>query len=208
MLEDATDPAACNSPNDGLLACVRRTGSARGDGRMAPTLEETKTRPIRTTSVCQIGVLSEAPLPVPSRHTLWVHMRRNRRYTVSHRRPGPPVLSLIANCNPVTILCNISMSRPTIRIRMLTSMTTAFPGSNSIYSIAMSIGTVFVPSNSERARLRLDSVLISLSITAPHSRRPQDRTSPSASRHTSLPPPGHSLPPDEGGNHMSSEAIR
>lgn len=57
MLEDATDPAACNSPNEGRIACVRRTGSARGDGRMAPTLEETKTRPIRTTSVCQIGVL-------------------------------------------------------------------------------------------------------------------------------------------------------
>lgn len=36
---------------------------------MAPTLEETKTRPIRTTSIRKIGVISEARLPY-SRATL------------------------------------------------------------------------------------------------------------------------------------------
>ena len=36
---------------------------------MAPTLEETKTRPFRTTSIRQIGVISEARLPY-SRATL------------------------------------------------------------------------------------------------------------------------------------------
>ena len=38
---------------------------------MAPTLEETKTRPIRTTSIRQIGVISEARLPVLSRHSVY-----------------------------------------------------------------------------------------------------------------------------------------
>ena len=55
----------------GLIACVRRTGISRGGGRMAPTLEETKTRPIRTTSICRVGVISEAPSPYPrARHTV------------------------------------------------------------------------------------------------------------------------------------------